>query len=777
LLQQLATGSDERSRALRERFDVADLTVEKLPAFLNQILFSTNNLAASAAFTNDLPIDILSFAKRRFPSNCYARINRLLLEHAYPGLHPRDGLTNDVVRNWIALDDALCTNLVRELQARGVATSTSTHDVIAFVSEADSFYGRSLPKAFGVALTNSWGGNATNGKTPVLLFGYLRGLDGSKPKPNIETPKRDNLAPTPENFLLEGLARQTENAEGESQTDYGQRLAQQLRAKYDEARLAGGHMAVGLAGNDVYDKLLLLRALKFKLPEAVFFTTDLDARMWMPRSRLHYTRNLIVASAQPVTDEHREVGGSDERDSMPAFRDVYQTTIYRACRAAIADRFAERPLTNEPRDPNDLAGKIFEIGRSGPVILSDPAPYPQFRLWWLLPAGIAALYLLMTILIAHLDMARIRWFWIIWPVLHVLLLAGFIWYAQCVAARAGEEPWAPDSGTSIWSTEIIRVGLIALACQMLSLVFIQHRQLRNFLWKRFFADTRSPRPVGGPISATEVFEHYCIRGKTRWRLARAGGLTFAYFGAVALISYAAGQIPQRLCIRGSTSRNLDLWVLLLAVCITLLILFLALDASQLTTQMLSQLAGRATKWPRRVLRDFAKDKLVALGHLFGWLDVHFAAVKTTSTRNFISMPFILIFLLILSRLPYFENWTWPPLLIAVFAINFGLTLLCWAMVRGSAATLRKEAAARLATIADRFANVKGPIRVAGPGFRYASTGPEYSRRLRKLIEEINEQRDGAYARWFQDPTFVALLIPTGATGVIAVLLQYWLTHS
>ncbi len=59
------------------------------------------------------------------------------------------------------------------------------------------------------------------------------------------------------------------------------RLAAKLKEKDDEFRRRGegGIRAIGVLGNDVFDKLLVLRALKPQFPEAVFFTTDYDAAL------------------------------------------------------------------------------------------------------------------------------------------------------------------------------------------------------------------------------------------------------------------------------------------------------------------------------------------------------------------------------------------------------------------------------------------------------------------------------------------------------------------
>ena len=61
------------------------------------------------------------------------------------------------------------------------------------------------------------------------------------------------------------------------------RMAQRIRdeelEKIDER---GTVSAVGIFGTDVFDKLLVMEALRPSFPGAVFFTTDLDSRLLMP---------------------------------------------------------------------------------------------------------------------------------------------------------------------------------------------------------------------------------------------------------------------------------------------------------------------------------------------------------------------------------------------------------------------------------------------------------------------------------------------------------------
>ena len=93
----------------------------------------------------------------------------------------------------------------------------------------------------------------------------------------------------------------SERPEGTSQFDYVRRLASRIRADDQKlrqryGRKENGIRAVGVLGSDVYDKLLVLQALQPEIPHAMFFTTDLDARLFHPREQ-DWARNLIVASS------------------------------------------------------------------------------------------------------------------------------------------------------------------------------------------------------------------------------------------------------------------------------------------------------------------------------------------------------------------------------------------------------------------------------------------------------------------------------------------------
>jgi hypothetical protein len=117
--------------------------------------------------------------------------------------------------------------------------------------------------------------------------------------------------------------------------------------------------AIGIAGGDLYDTLLILQALRDRFPSTVFFTTDLDARFWDPKEWA-WSRNLVVVSGYGIKLERNLQG------QTPPFRDSSQTAQYAAALAALGNTNLQH-LKSVPV-------RRFEIGRNGPVDLSEPEP-------------------------------------------------------------------------------------------------------------------------------------------------------------------------------------------------------------------------------------------------------------------------------------------------------------------------------------------------------------------------------------------------------------------
>jgi hypothetical protein len=278
--------------------------------------------------------------------------------------------------NVTSTDDALASTLLAELARREVDPGKGQNH-IALITEWDTFYGRTIPLTFAYKLEQLY-----RNQTPSLLqqlrfsrgehskqlhsFSYLQGIDGNLPASSPQ------MSPEPKTGSESAKAKERKTpeanrAEGPSQLDYIPRLADHIAQ--ENQRLFIGSVpviplkkkpveeirAIGVMGSDLYDKLLALQALRPRFPNAIFFTTDLDARLWHP-NQLKWTRNMVVASSFGL-----ELQPELQQD-IPPFRDSYQTAEYLGCLSALGLVSTDTLKCISPR--------LFEIGRNGAVDLS-----------------------------------------------------------------------------------------------------------------------------------------------------------------------------------------------------------------------------------------------------------------------------------------------------------------------------------------------------------------------------------------------------------------------
>jgi hypothetical protein len=261
-------------------------------------------------------------------------------------------------------DESLCANLVDELNLRlipskadnAVKLSKEKHRLkIALVSEWDTFYGRALPHNFRQKVLK---------EADVRCYVYLRGIDGkspgdtSSPTPTSGTDANAG-ASKPRDTKFQGGS---EAPEGTNQADYLRRLADSLGEWDAELRQTqdGRLDAVGVLGTDVYDTLLILQALRDKLPNPIFFTTTLDARYADPAEWKAAHNLIIVAPFGPKLDGYIQT-------NIPPFRDSYQTATFTATLTALGGLPSVENLQCPLEDPESVFGRPrrFEVGREG----------------------------------------------------------------------------------------------------------------------------------------------------------------------------------------------------------------------------------------------------------------------------------------------------------------------------------------------------------------------------------------------------------------------------
>lgn len=264
-------------------------------------------------------------------------------------------------------DGTLVDVIMTELDRRFIR---DVRDIrVALIYESDGKYGRGFHSRMDCELIDA---NAVGDRlcvSDIDNYGYLRGIDGRHSGQDNES-NTSNVSSTNLNEVL-GSSVNLENPFGSHQYDYLRRLAGVIHGqKYD---------VIGVLGTDVFDKLLVLQALREVNPDTLFFTTDLDTYL-TDASQSTWTRNLLVASAYTNAVDNTPSGicRSGRNILTPPFRNSYQTAYFYA--TCLATTHLESPVEDiQAQMDLHLADKhyLYEIGRQGARMLQQPGD-PQY---------------------------------------------------------------------------------------------------------------------------------------------------------------------------------------------------------------------------------------------------------------------------------------------------------------------------------------------------------------------------------------------------------------
>ncbi len=281
-------------------------------------------------------------------------------------------------------DSALAVQALEELKARDVDLETGTADHVVVIADATTMIGRSLPDLFSNVLLQRQlsahrSDSLTDARHPgarnLHVFTFLAGLDGGA----IDAQEKDDggrdhgkRESTDYRSAAERINRRANLASGPNQMDSLERLADNIERLDENLRSQsdGAVRAVVIGGGDINDTLLILRAVRSRLPFAVFVTTELDARLWEPEE-WDYTHNMVVVSGYGL-----ELNPNFQT-RVGSFRDSRQTALFAGTLLACGDTQLKNLVTGGnglQAQRYVVAPRTFEIGRKGPL---DVAPIPS----------------------------------------------------------------------------------------------------------------------------------------------------------------------------------------------------------------------------------------------------------------------------------------------------------------------------------------------------------------------------------------------------------------
>ncbi len=708
-----------------------------------------------------------------------------LLETAAPGL--------EFVRT-IAPDDFIVEKLIAELTRRGVpvvqqTTPDGTSSQVAHIvilSEWDTPYGRSLSTIFAAQASGRTISEIIREpeKWPrwVHPYRYLRGIDGQLPGDQAKENQRDQVQKNP--LGQDTIA--TEATEGLNQSDYLRRLARQM--KEDNTRWqkedGSGIRAIGLLGSDVYDKLMILRALRPQFRDALFFTNNYDAH-FERHDDWDDTRNLIVVSpfgsALPETFS---------RQHIAPFRDTNQTATY------VGTLVATGRMTRAEADYLSWQPRIFEISRHGAYDLSDPwylegknlsvSNKRWFRDWLFAPGVI---WRLILIALAALAMAA----WISVSIARRTLPGGgtaierlkralvstvfwlvcggpLIIFAVALVAQywAPEEPLAFFSGISIWPTEMLRLIAFMLAIFFMFKAGFDLRanakkiegdfsfaplESTPFRWLDLgigFEQWQMEEPARTSRFAAEEAWHAYLRRSKFWpRFIRIGILFVLYSIFAFTVLHLFPQPPPP--ARAHMAFQIDMLFFYLAGIGLLLLSFYVVDAIQLNSNFIRMFGREVTKWGDKFVDRSHRHPPLSEEELSAYHEIFFVAQRTQAVAPLIWYPLLVLTLLVVARSSIFDDWTWPVNLLLIYAIT-----AAWAL--GSAFLLRRAAEQLRETALNDLRR-----------FRLFGREVEAKRQMfDELIAEIRDLKTGAFAPLSDQHFIRAVLFPGAALGLLAV---------
>lgn len=704
--------------------------------------------------------------------------------------------------NVIARDDETVNVALEELERRGVNLSN-----IAVVTELDSSYASLFHSHISGFLEKSMGGAGDEAATlsKILEISLLRGIDGIVDIRGTGTETGSGDGPdrhesdqrSSGSISYQGLAGGLldlpvlEYPAGNSQYDYLRRLAREFASgEIDRPE------AIGIFGSDVYDKLLVLQAFRSSFPDAVFFTTDLDARLFDERD-VEATRNLLVASAYGLQPEELPEDRAEIHRHPPIFRYSYQTATYHAVRKAL-----DTGGPGKAYDPP--APRLFEIGRRGPMDITPVSHVNDdhdvglragtlgFLTW-----GALALPLLISALIEMWratnlpkprkggDDSRPVKASIAVVVLMVAALLVYTIFFIVWQLDPRLEPWVLFDGISTLPTFVLRAETVVVAIAIAWVGWARIQYSNKLLESRYFLSQSGGSShsgsegtgIGGGLFtgmrrssiswwASEIAEReekemeasrgdecspefldiwrrYQHLGAWWRRLLRALPLTIVLVGSTTWVVYVI--YPEPHLVRGDVFRVLNNVMYVVALFVGYYAVFLSADAMKLLRQFIRALGYSKIDWSNTRTTGTNMDYLNSLR------PVEIIESRTILLGTVLYWPFVIMLMLMVSRSRLFEGWIWSPWIVVLYIAITGYLVLHAALIQREAGKTREKIIHRL-----KRRDVKGD----------RGANPEVDRQAVEYLESLDE---GVFTPWQRHPLFQALLLPFGGAGSLALL--------
>jgi hypothetical protein len=249
---------------------------------------------------------------------------------------------------------------------------------------------------------------------------------------------------------------------------------------------------------------------------------------------------------------------------------------------------------------------------------------------------------------------------------------------------------------------------------------------------------------------------YCRRNTLFERLKRVLCLAVPYGLLCWIIIVAFGKPFEP--YRGLISEVANDVSLALSIGAFIMLLFWVVDATSMAVWLIKEIQKGFGGWSEKMKHQTSECLGVDAKELNDWIGLEFIVKLTDTDNKFIYYPILVIILLWISRLSYFDRWDMPPGLLIVILLGLGFSLSCAVRLRRRAEQFRNEALTRM---------WEKQVRLAGE----TNGSKGLAQKIDMLIDKMKAIRSGAFVPFLEQPWVRASLIFLTSGGGLTAL-QY-----
>jgi len=617
---------------------------------------------------------------------------------------------------------------------------------------------------------------------------------------------------------------QMERPVGTSQLDYLLNLAEEIKRLDKQYAHEGGIKAIGITGHDTYDKLLILQALRHKFPGVLFFTTDLDARFFHPSEIKWTRNLLVASPFGLQLNSNFQKQTPPFRDNFQtsfflttklALCDSTLISEPGNCGKDLKKKAKE--WTDYPRLFEIGNSDVVDISHTPHPLLditdkSSESSDTDKKVLKKLPLIVVVAIFLPLLLIVFFTPQNLRVHLFVITFIAIIFIC-FIYYF--LTYYEGIEYASFTDGTSMWPSVLMKIlafilaiGLFILTLRKLSqnhqhieevyllkttrkvnksiremlsqwqqkarnasfMLFsclskdAARKRLRNGLciddWRKSFLPEKEKKTEYMPFGM--LWNKYLILSRKRFISIRIFiALIIAIAVCAAIICLFRNDVTFY-HIRGESNYWLNLLSLGLAFLSYLMFILFVADKAHLSSHFIKLLANPKVEinWPVVVVQTYRNkyglpEDVVRYRILLDFINDHCYA-----PNKFIYYPFFCLFLIVMSRNYYFDNWPTTPFVLTAYAFFALLTLISAIRLRAAALYAREQ-------ILSKLENNSADAPVNATWHRHRGNAVK----LQSFIGEIRNFKEGIYRPLAYHPMVLNLLVPFSSVGGI-YLIEY-----